>query len=243
MAVTAEKLKKLTEFDTPTIANAIELFDVRPWNTGYMDGRIKAAFPEMSPIIGYAVTSGFRADAPPVGGGSYGSFEDQLKLFADQPGPAIMVFQDLDDPPVAATFGEVMCSTYQAFGAAGLITSGGGRDLEQVRELGFPVFTGSTICSHGYSHWLHIGERVRVGGLMVATGDLLHADANGVTNIPPEIVDEVYDVAKEVVDAEEIMIGYNKAPGEKSIKEIMERHRAVKSAFAEIRKRVSRAGR
>ncbi|MBA3572466.1 MAG: RraA family protein, partial [Pyrinomonadaceae bacterium] len=61
--------------------------------------------------------------------------------------PGVVVFQDLDDPPVGATFGEIMCSVYRAFGAAGLITSGGGRDLAQVRALGFPVFVGSTICS------------------------------------------------------------------------------------------------
>ena len=42
----------------------------------------------------------------------------------------MVVFQDLDDPPVSATFGEGMCSTYQAFGSVGLITSGGGRDIQ-----------------------------------------------------------------------------------------------------------------
>ena len=40
-----------------------------------------------------------------------------------------------------------MCSVYQGFGSAGLITSGGGRDLLQVRALMYPVFTGSTICA------------------------------------------------------------------------------------------------
>ncbi len=241
MTISSETLKKLTSYDTPTICNVIEVLDVRPWNTGYMDGRIKAAYPEMAPTIGFAVTTSFRADAPPVGGGTYGSFKEQLDLFAAQPGPAMMVFQDLDDPAVAATFGEVMCSTYQAFGAAGLITSGGGRDLEQVRELGFPVFTGGTICSHGYTQWLHVGLRVRVGGLMVETGDLLHADANGVTNIPCEIAAEVADVASEYVAAEEVVIGYNKSPGEKSVAELMERVATTKATIAELRKRVSRA--
>ena len=32
-------LKKLATFDTPTICNIIELFDVRPHDTGYMDDR------------------------------------------------------------------------------------------------------------------------------------------------------------------------------------------------------------
>ena len=241
MTISAETLKKLASYDTPTISNVIEVFDVCPRNQGYMDGRIKAAYPEMDPTVGFAVTTAFRADAPPVDGGTYCSFKEQLELFAAQPGPAMMVFQDLDDPAVAATFGEVMCSTYQAFGAAGLITSGGGRDLEQVRALGFPVFTGGTICSHGYSQWLHVGLPVRVGGLIVETGNLLHADANGVTNIPLEIASEIVDVAPEYIAAEELVIGYNKAPGEKNIAELVERAVACKAAIAEIQRRVSRA--
>ena len=43
-------LDKLRSFDTPTICNLIELFDVRPRDAGYMDDRIKACFPEMPPL-------------------------------------------------------------------------------------------------------------------------------------------------------------------------------------------------
>src|SRR5204863_454360 len=49
--------------------------------------------------------------------------------FARVPGPPVVVFQDLDNPVMAATFGEVMCTTYKTFGAAGLITSGAARKL------------------------------------------------------------------------------------------------------------------
>jgi regulator of RNase E activity RraA len=208
-----------------------------------MDGRIRAAYPELPPMVGYATTCSFRAAAPAAQGGMYGSFTEQLELCATHDGPTVMVFQDLDDPPVAATFGEVMCSTYQAFGSAGLITSGAGRDLEQVRALGYPVFTGGTICSHGYCHWLDLGRPVRVGGLLVATGDLVHGDANGVTNIPLEIADEVPDVAAALVAAEEIVLGYTRAPGEKAIAEFTARYAALKAELAKIRQRVSRAAR
>ncbi len=220
-------LNKLARFDTPTICNVIELFDVRPRNRGYMDGRVKCNFPELPPTVGYATTASFRADAPPAGGDAYGSIEQQVERFAELAGPAIVVFQDLDDPPVAAVFGEVMCSTYQAFGAVGLVTNGGGRDLDQVRALKFPVFTSSTICSHAYCHILHIGLPVRVGGLVVATGDLLHGDANGVTNIPHEIADQVADVADEFVAAEAIMLDYVKEPGPKSADRFKERVRCI----------------
>ena len=128
-----DTLKKLAEFDTPTICNVIELFEFRPRNRGYMDARIRCNFPELPVMVGFATTACFRSDAPPVGGDAYGSIEKQLELFAQLPGPPVVVFEDIDDPPVAAVFGEVMCSTYQAFGSVGLVTNGAGRDLEQVR--------------------------------------------------------------------------------------------------------------
>src|SRR5690242_5625611 len=183
----------LAKYDTPTICNVIELFDIVPRNRGYMDGRIKAAFSELSPMVGFAATAAFRSDAPPTGADTYGSLDQQVARFAELSGPAVVVFQDLDDPPVGATFGEVMCSTYRAFGSVGLITSGGGRDLLQVQALGFPVFTGSTICSHAYCQTFDVGAPVRVGGLTVQNGDLLHGDANGVTNIPIDVAGEIAD--------------------------------------------------
>ena len=213
MTLSAATLGKLAQFDTPTICNIIELFEVRPRNRGYMDSRVRSNYPDFPPMVGFACTAAFRSDAPPAGGDAYGSIQKQLEQFAKLPGPAVVVFQDLDDPPAAAVFGEVMCSTYQAYGSAGLVTNGGGRDLEQVRALRYPVFTGSTICSHGYCHMLHLGLPVRVGGLMVNQGDLLHGDANGVTNIPIEIANEVAEIGDEFIRAEAIIMDYVKAPG------------------------------
>lgn len=216
MQISPETLATLAKFDTPTICNVIELFDVRPRNRGYMDHRIGCAFPELPPMVGFAATASFRSDAPPAGGDAYGSLDQQVEGFAKLPGPAVVVFEDLDDPAVAATFGEVMCSTYKAFGSVGLITSGGGRDLEQVHDLKFPVFTGSTICAHGYCHLLHVGLPVRVGGLMVSQGDLLHGDANGVTSIPLEIAAAVANIAGEFVEAEKIVLDYVNGSGKKT---------------------------
>ncbi len=233
-------LKKLVKFDTPTICNVIELFDVIPRNRGYMDARVKCNFPEFPPVVGYACTAGFRSDAPPKGGDAYGSIQKQLEQFEALPGPAMVVFQDLDDPQAAAVFGEVMCSTYQAFGSSGLITNGAGRDLEQVRALKYSVFTGSTICSHGYCHMLHLGLPVRVGGLMVNQGDLLHGDANGVTSIPLDIAAEVADVSEEFIAAEDIVMKYVKAPGKKNIAEYDKLRKEFQAVAGALGKRVSR---
>lgn len=214
--MTPDLLARLAKFDTPTICNVIELFDARPRNRGYMDARIRCNFPELPPMVGFACTAGFRSDAPPGKGDAYGSMDQQVALFADLPGPAVVVFQDLDEPSVAATFGEVMCSTYQAFGSVGLITSGTGRDIDQVRAIKYPIFTGGTNCSHAYCHILHVGLPVRVGGLVVNQGDLLHGDVNGVTGIPLKIAAAIADITPEFIAAEGIVLDYVRAPGPKS---------------------------
>ena len=240
MAITRATLDKLAQFDTPTICNVIELFDVRPRNRGYMDGRIRANFPEMPPMVGFASTAAFRSDCPPTGGDAYTSIDRQVAGFGELPGPAVVVFQDLDDPPVAATFGEVMCSTYQAFGSVGLITSGGGRDLKQVRALNYPVFTGATICSHAYCHLLHLGLPVRVGGLVVHPGDLLHGDENGVTNIPPEIAADVADISQEFASAEAIVMDYVKGRGQKTPQGLAGARREFQAVVAQLTQRVKK---
>jgi 4-hydroxy-4-methyl-2-oxoglutarate aldolase len=210
-AVPAADLELLRRFDTPTICNVVELFDVRPRNSGYMDSRIQACYPKLPPMVGYASTATFRSASPPRAGNVYAGLGEQVSAFSELPGPAVVVFQDLDNPVASATFGEVMCTTYKTFGAAGLITSGAGRDLDQVAALSFPCFTAGTICAHGYCHIIHINVAVHVGGVMVQPGDLIHGDLNGVTTIPNEIASAVAQACPEFMAAESVVLDYLKA--------------------------------
>src|SRR6516162_10689784 len=210
IAIPAADLELLRRFDTPTICNVIELFDVRPRTAGYMDGRIQACFPKLPAMVGYASTATFRSAFPPRAGNVYSGLAEQVASFGELPGPAVVVFQDLDGPCCAATFGEVMASTYKAFGAAGLITSGAGRDLDQVEAIGFPCFTNGTICSHGDCHIVQINVPVHVGGVAVHPGDLVHGDRNGVTTIPNELASAVAHACPEFMAAEAVVLDYLK---------------------------------
>jgi len=201
-------LAELARYDTPTVCNVIELFDVRPRNAGYLNDSIRACFPALPPMVGFALTSTFRSFAPAPRGQSYGGLIEQVELFADFPGPPVIVFQDLDQPTAAATFGEVMCTMYKSFGSAGLITSGAGRDLDQVRVLDFPCFTNGSICSHGYCHIPQINVPVSVGGIIIEPGTLLHGDCNGVTTIPISIASEIPDACAELMAAEQVVLEY-----------------------------------
>src|SRR5439155_23716865 len=109
-------LEQLRRFDTPTVCNVVELFDLRPRTAGYMDSRIQACYPKLPPMVGFASTATFRSATPPRAGDVYSGLSEQIAAFAQSPQPVVVVFQDLDDPPAAATFGEVMATTDKQFG-------------------------------------------------------------------------------------------------------------------------------
>ena len=206
--LTPAQIADLQRYDTPTVCNAIELFAVRPQTEGYMDARIRACFPEMKPVCGYASTATFRSALEPSGEVAYGTLTEQVAGFEAVNRPPMVVIQDLDSPTKSAVFGEVMAATYKSFGVAGLVTGGAARDLDQVRDVGLPCFADGVICSHGFPRFIDFEVPVHVGGLAVYPGDFLHADQNGVTNIPPEILGEVADVCEEFVAAEAVVLDY-----------------------------------
>jgi 4-hydroxy-4-methyl-2-oxoglutarate aldolase len=237
MPPSAADLKLLAQYDTPTISNVIELFEIRPRSAGYMDVRIRSCFPEMPPIVGFASTATMRTAHSPAGGEVYSSLDEQVARFAELAGPAIVVFQDLDDPPVGATFGEIMCASYQCFGALGIVTSGPARDLDQVRRLGFAAFSDGVVSSHSYSHITSIHQAVRVGGMEVRPGDLLHADANGVCSIPVEIASQVAEAAAEFVTAESVVIDFART-GNRDAKAYSEARRETVRLIAALGQRL-----
>ena len=61
-------LDALGRISSPTVANAIETFSVRPWNTGFVSSEIVCRFPRLPAMVGYAVTALIRAEPPPIEG-------------------------------------------------------------------------------------------------------------------------------------------------------------------------------
>ena len=195
-------LDKLASVDSSTIANLIELFDVQPRVAGFANETIKALYPDLPPVIGYAVTSTYRG-AYSTGTSVYGNTGGLLKAAEQTAAPRILVVQDLDEPIRAAVYGEVMVTCLMAGGYKALITNGAGRDYAQVKELNFPCFASSIIVSHGYAKILDVGVEVMIGGLAIAQGDLVHADVNGVIRIPHDLAPHVADLIDPFMDTEQ----------------------------------------
>jgi 4-hydroxy-4-methyl-2-oxoglutarate aldolase len=82
-------------------------------------------------------------------------------------------------------------------GLTGVVTNGAVRDVAQIREVGFPVFSGG-VCLHGgtKSHRGWTGIAIAVGGVPVHPGDLVLGDDDGVVVVAKENLAETLTKAK-----------------------------------------------
>ena len=190
--VTKDQLGALRQIDTCMVSNAIETFNVRLRNTGFADARIRCMFEDMPPIVGYAATSRLRTGEPPMTGRIYHESSEWWNSILQVPAPRIAVVEDMDKPPgVGAFLGDVHTAILKALGCVAYVTDGAVRDLTRVHEIGFQLFAGSVAVSHAYAHMFDLGSVIKVGGLEVKPGDLLHGDRHGILTVPKEIAAEI----------------------------------------------------
>jgi 4-hydroxy-4-methyl-2-oxoglutarate aldolase len=206
-------LDRLRAYNTPTVSNAIEVFDVRPRNEGFMRPEIRCIFPSMGVMVGYAVTLKIQSVTPGAKGATvYPSehWKDIMKV----PAPRVIVVEDLDEPSgLGSLWGEVNANMHKAMGCVGCVTNGSVRDLDEVEPMGFHFFASHVAVSHAYVHIVEVGSPVRIGGLTVRPGDLLHGDRHGVTNIPLDLAAKIPEGVRIVDVIERQIINYSQSPG------------------------------
>ncbi|MGH9326043.1 MAG: RraA family protein [Terriglobia bacterium] len=202
-----EQFEALRRLDTCTVANAIEVFNVRQRNEWFVNDAVAhSIFPHFPPMLGYAVTGTIRSAAPPLVSSlppprilSYCDRTDWWNYVLSIPAPRVVVMQDLDHiPGTGALFGEVHSSVCRALGCAGYVTNGAVRDLPAVESLGFQLFAGHVSVSHAYAHIVEFGEPVEIGGVRIHPGDLIQGDRHGVQSIPKIIAAKIPAVVEEL---------------------------------------------
>lgn len=197
-----EQIERLRRIPSPSVANAIETFKMRPREEGNLSSEIRALFPELGPMVGYAVTALIRAERGPFDLHRASTFGwwDYVQTV---PAPRIMAVHDLDDPPgQGAMWGEVQANIHKALGCVGVVTDGSVRDLDEVRGIGFQLCAAHVSVSHANVHLVDFGLPVKVGGVWIKPGDLIHGDQNGVLTIPHEIADKIPGAVAQI-EAEE----------------------------------------
>jgi regulator of RNase E activity RraA len=183
-------LTLLRSVDTPTVLNAIEVVQGGRGFQAFTRTTMICTAPAEPPVVGYAVTAQIAGAAPPTEPVATIRARRMAYYRAvhDGPKPSVAVVEDVDYPhAVAAYWGEVNATVHKAFGLSGALTNGVVRDLGDL-PAGFPIIAGSIGPSHGFAHVRSLGQPVRIMGLTVAQGDLVHADRHGAVVIPPEVL-------------------------------------------------------
>ena len=211
--LTASQLETIKQFDTCAISNAIEEFGVRLRNDGYTKAGLRCIFPELPPMLGYAVTSRIKTSNPPPMGHYYYDRTDWWEMMTRLPAPRVAVIQDIDETRgIGASVGEVHASILRALQCVGVVTDGAVRDLPAVRAMCFPMFASHVSVSHAYMHIVDFGGPVEICGLKIHSGDLLYGDCHGVLSIPHQIAGEVAAKASEMLRHERTVIDLCRSP-------------------------------
>jgi regulator of RNase E activity RraA len=212
--LTTEQFEALRGLDASTLANAIERFHERLRNEGFMDNSIHCLFPGLQPMLGYAATMKIRGSAPPTADGAYPEPTQWWDYVSSLPAPRVLVIEDVSTRPgVGSLVGAVHMNILRALHCVGTVTNGAVRDIPAAESAGFHLFAGSLSVSHAYIHIVEVGSPVKVGGLKVQTGDLVHGDLHGVQSIPLDIAGEVPKVAAGIAAREQSLIALCRSPG------------------------------
>lgn len=206
--ITAEQRAFLESIDSPTIANAIEVFKVRDRTDGYIGGSVRHLFPDAGGVmVGHALTVTVANPRGPVAGRE--GYWRMWEALAAMPKPAVLVMQDISGAPTRCAYaGEVMATLAQKLGAVGMVTDGGYRDLNEVRALGMHYYAAHAVVSHGNFEIVGVGMPVVLDGQRIETGDLLHGDANGIVIVPQETVDGLPDAVAGIRDRESRLMDF-----------------------------------
>ena len=206
-ALTAAQLAELRAIDSPTVANAIEHFQVRPRVAGYCGSNVRALIPGLGTMLGYAVTCRGDSTTEDKERREHADLYRAIHQVASQGLPAVVVIGDDGDPNkihLSCHAGEMMATTMKRVGAVGLVTDGGLRDIHEIKALGgFHYYGRGLVVAHGRPCIYDVGATVTIDGMAVRPGDLLHGDENGITVVPAEIAAKVAAQAMAVREMEQ----------------------------------------
>ncbi|MEA2641826.1 MAG: hypothetical protein QOF51_3220 [Chloroflexota bacterium] len=189
-------LERLAKLDSPAVSDALDFLNLR--------GAVVGLRPlwDCPRIVGRAVT----VKIVPVG---LTRPEHHLAAPAvDQSSPGDVIVIDNAGRVDVSSWGGILTHAAQIKGVRGVIVDGAARDVDEMRELGFPAWARSGIQVTARNRIIQesFNSLIQVAGVQVRPGDLVLADHSGVCFIPQERAAEVIEAAERIVALEAEMV-------------------------------------
>ncbi|MFP3952143.1 MAG: RraA family protein [Candidatus Bathyarchaeia archaeon] len=206
-----EIISELKKIDTPTISNIVatypksdiclKLYDAW-YGEWYTDTSIKCMYPDMDPVVGYVTTAIFCEESERYTGVDRWSLPEHIEATKN---PVVLIAQQEFPADIAnrvGLFGEMMTTQYKALGVVGVVTNGPMRDVDAIRPLGVQYYATGLTPAHGDMMLKEVGCPVKVGGLKVMPGDIVHMDCHGVVKLPPDKMRDILERSKKLLKEE-----------------------------------------
>ncbi|MFE0145548.1 methyltransferase [Nonomuraea sp. NPDC059007] len=182
--VPAEETRRLGEVPAADVGDALQRMTV-------MDGGIRL-FTERAALLGNAL---------PVEVRSGDNLAIHRALDEARPGDVLVVngHGDMTRALIGGLIGEIMVNA----GVVGAVVDGAVRDVQTLSEMGLPVYARAITPAGPFKNGPGaIGAPVAVGGVVVAAGDVLVGDADGVVVVPRDRVKGVVAAIDGIVERE-----------------------------------------
>jgi regulator of RNase E activity RraA len=204
-------IQELRKFDTATICNVVatypgsdiclELYDA--WRGEYYtDTSVRCIYPEFGPVCGYAATAWYSDEKPDQPRVDRWALPEHLD---GTPRPIILVAKQTYSPGLenlSGLFGGNMTTQFKAFGVEGVLTDGPIRDYVEIKEMKVQYLATGLTSGHGPIQLRGAGMPVRVAGMTVIPGDIVHMDQCGACKFPADKLPKVLEYATELISRE-----------------------------------------
>jgi regulator of RNase E activity RraA len=190
------------EFKKASTGNIADAVDEVTGHRGFMYHDMKPIF--KAKIIGPAAT----AVLHPVLKNDTTNYPNYQLQILDEASPGSVIVYVLEDGLETAGIGNLMSTTGKVRGLAGAVIDGGARDVDEIEEIGFPVFSRSITPATSVGRYVSVAKQVPVtcAGVLVRPGDFIIGDQTGVVVVPAEKVNPVVALLRKYDDKETKMI-------------------------------------
>jgi len=204
-------IQELCKFDTATICNVVatysesdiclRLYDA--WRGEYYtDTSIHCVYPELGPLCGYAATAWYSEAQPEHTELDPWILYDHLDATTK---PIILAAKQTYADGLlnkSGLFGGMMTAAFKALGVVGVVTDGAMRDCVEIREQNVQYLATGFTSGHGEIQLRGANIPLKIGGMTVSPGDIIHMDQCGACKFPAHKLSKVLEFATELLRRE-----------------------------------------